>query len=187
MACIVSIHFQFSRLVVSVSLWPHGKKHARPPCLITSSRSLLKPMLIESEMPSTHLILCCPLLLPPSSSPSIRIFSNESVLLNLLIYPIHWSLFLSTCWRFHMEWSFFCFSISFSASTQVTDDVRFCLKCVLFSLWKKHAFIPFWLRRSWFLHSGFLSFREQGCSSWGLRASDCSDLLRAWALGLRLQ
>ena len=39
-----------------------------------------QPMSIESVMPSTHLILCCPLLLPPSIFPSIRVFSNESAL-----------------------------------------------------------------------------------------------------------
>ena len=47
---------------------------------ITNSRSLLKAVSIESVMPSNHLILCCPLLLPPSVFPSIRVFSNESIL-----------------------------------------------------------------------------------------------------------
>ena len=47
---------------------------------ITNSQSLLKIMSIESVMPSNHLTLCRPLLLPPSISPSIRVFSNESVL-----------------------------------------------------------------------------------------------------------
>ena len=47
---------------------------------ITNSQSLLKLMSIESVMPSNHLILCHPLLLPPSVFPSIRVFSNESVL-----------------------------------------------------------------------------------------------------------
>ena len=46
----------------------------------TISWSLLKLMTIESVMPSNHLILCCPLLLLPSIFPSIRVFSNESVL-----------------------------------------------------------------------------------------------------------
>ena len=50
----------------------------------TISWSLLKLMSIESVMPSNHLILCRPLLLPPSIFPSIRVFSNESVL------PIRW-------------------------------------------------------------------------------------------------
>ena len=47
---------------------------------ITNSWSLLKLMLIKSVVPFNHLILCCPLLLPPSVFPSIRVFSNESVL-----------------------------------------------------------------------------------------------------------
>ena len=47
---------------------------------ITNSQSLLKLMSMESVMPSNHLILCRPLLLPPSIFPSIRVFSNESVL-----------------------------------------------------------------------------------------------------------
>ena len=56
---------------------------------ITNSHSLLKFMSIESVMPSNHLILCHPLLLPPSIFPSIRVFSNESVL------PIRWPKFWS--------------------------------------------------------------------------------------------
>ena len=56
---------------------------------ITNSRSLLKLMSIASVMPSSHLILCCPLLLPPSIFPSIRVFSNESVL--LIRWPKYWS------------------------------------------------------------------------------------------------
>ena len=47
---------------------------------ITSSQSWLKLMSIKSVMPSNHFILCCPLLLLPSVFPSIRVFSNESVL-----------------------------------------------------------------------------------------------------------
>ena len=47
---------------------------------ITISQSSLKLMSTESVMPSSHLILCCPLLLPPSVFPSIRVFLNESVL-----------------------------------------------------------------------------------------------------------
>ena len=47
---------------------------------ITNSRSLLRPMSIESVMPSSHLILCCPLLLLPPIAPSIMVFSKQSVL-----------------------------------------------------------------------------------------------------------
>ena len=54
---------------------------ARQDCLsITNFQSLLRLMSIQSVMPSNHLILCCPLLLLPSIFPSIRVFSNESVL-----------------------------------------------------------------------------------------------------------
>ena len=56
---------------------------------ITNSRSLLRFMSIESVMPSSHLILCHPLLLPPSIFPSIRVFSNESVL--RIRWPKYWS------------------------------------------------------------------------------------------------
>ena len=56
---------------------------------VTNSRSLLKPMSIESVMPSSHLILCCPLLLLPSIFPSIRVFSDESVL--HIRWPKYWS------------------------------------------------------------------------------------------------
>ena len=56
---------------------------------ITNSRSLLKVMSIESVMPSNHFTLCRPLLLPPSVFPSIRIFSNESVL--HIRWPKYWS------------------------------------------------------------------------------------------------
>ena len=56
---------------------------------ITNSRSLLKLMPIESVMPSNHLILCHPLLLPPSIFPRIRVFSNESV--TRIRWPKYWS------------------------------------------------------------------------------------------------
>ena len=56
---------------------------------ITNSRSLLKRMSFESVMPSNHLIVYCPLLLPPSIFPSIRVFSNKSVL--HIRWPNYWS------------------------------------------------------------------------------------------------
>ena len=70
---------QSSRSVESNSLWPHESQHARPPS-ITNSQSSLKLMSIESVMSSSHLILSHPLLLPPPIPPSIRVFTNESVL-----------------------------------------------------------------------------------------------------------
>ena len=56
---------------------------------ITNSWSLPKPMSIVSVMPSNHLILCCPFLLLPSIFPSIRLFSNQSVL--HIRWPRYWS------------------------------------------------------------------------------------------------
>ena len=56
---------------------------------ITNSRSLLRLMNIELVMPSSHLILCLPLLLLPSIFPSITVFSNESVL--HIRWPKYWS------------------------------------------------------------------------------------------------
>ena len=56
---------------------------------ITNSRSLLKLMPIESVIPSSHLILCHPLLLLPPNPPSIRVFSNESTL--HIRWPKYWS------------------------------------------------------------------------------------------------
>ena len=62
---------QFTHSVASDSLRPHGLQHDRPPS-ITNSQNLLKPMSIDSVMPSNHLILCHPLLLLPSIFPSIK-------------------------------------------------------------------------------------------------------------------
>ena len=61
---------------------------------ITNSQSFLKRMSIASVMPSNHLILCRPLLLPPSIFPSIRVFSKESVL--RIRWPKDWSFRFST-------------------------------------------------------------------------------------------
>ena len=69
-----------------MTLWIAVRQASLP---ITISRSLLKLMSIESVMPSNHLILCRPLLLLPSIFPSIRVFSNESVL--HIRWPKYWS------------------------------------------------------------------------------------------------
>ena len=77
---------QFSGLVMSKSLWPHGLQHARLPCPSLSLRAC------SNSCPSSwwcHLILCRPLLLLPSVLPSIRVFSNESVL--RIRWPKYWS------------------------------------------------------------------------------------------------
>ena len=75
---------QFSRSVVSNSLRPHESQHARPPCPSQTPGVHWDSASIESVMPSRHLILCCPFLLLPSISPSIRVFSSE------LAFYIRW-------------------------------------------------------------------------------------------------
>ena len=80
---------QFSSVAVvsnSVTPWTAARQAPRS---TTNSWSLLKLTSIESVMPSSHLILCRPLLLPPSIFPSIRVFSNESVL--HIRWPKYWS------------------------------------------------------------------------------------------------
>ena len=73
---------------------------------ITNSQSLLKLLSIESVMPSNHLILCHLLLFPPSIFPSIRVFSNESVL------PIRWP-------------KYWCFSFSINPSNEYSELISF--------------------------------------------------------------
>ena len=83
---------QFSQSVGSDSAIPWTA--ACQVCLsITNSRGLFKFMSIETMMPSSHLILCCPLLLLPSIFPCIRVFSKESVL--RLRWPKYWSFSLT--------------------------------------------------------------------------------------------
>ena len=80
---------QFSRSVVSNSLQPHESTARQASLSITNSQSSLKLMSIESVMPSSHLILCRPLLLLPPIPPSIRVFSSESTL--HMRWPKYWS------------------------------------------------------------------------------------------------
>ena len=78
----VSVSVQFSSVQslscvrLFVTLWTAARQASLS---ITNSLSLLKLTFIKPVMPSNHLILCGPLLLPPSIFPSIRVFSNESV------------------------------------------------------------------------------------------------------------
>ena len=84
---------QFSHLVKSDSVIPWSAAY-QASLSITSSRSLLKLMSIESVMPSNHLILCCPLLLLISIFPIISVFSDESVL--CISWPKYWSFSFGT-------------------------------------------------------------------------------------------
>ena len=90
-----------------VQLFVTSWTSARQPSLsFTNSWSLLKLMLIESVMPNNHLILCRPLLLVPSVFPSIKVFSNESVL--HIRCPSYWS-----------------FSFSISPSNEYSGQISF--------------------------------------------------------------
>ena len=101
------------RFFISVQLLSHVQLFATPwtaahqaSLSITSSQSLFKLMSVELVMPSNHLILCCSLLLLPSIFPSIRVFSNESVL------RIRWP----------KDW---CFSFSISPSNEYSGLISF--------------------------------------------------------------
>ena len=83
---------QFSHSVVSNSVTPWTAAH-QASLSITNFQSLFKLMSIDLVMPFNHLILCCPHLLPPSICPSIRVFSNESVL--HIKWPKYWSFIFS--------------------------------------------------------------------------------------------
>ena len=83
--CVLVTSVQFSLSVMSDSLRPCEPQHTRPPCPSATP----KLMSIESVMPSSHLILCRPLLLLPSIFPSIRVFSTESAL--HIRWPKYWS------------------------------------------------------------------------------------------------
>ena len=97
---------QFSHSVMSDSFVTQWTAARQASLSITNSWSLLKLMSIQSVMPSNHLILCHPLLLPPSIFPSIRVFSNESVL--------------------HIRWpEYGSFSFSISPSNEYSGMISF--------------------------------------------------------------
>ena len=112
---------------MSDSLTPHGLQQGS--LSSTISQSLLKLMSIESVMPSSHLILCRPLLLLPLVFPSIRVFSNESVL----------------CIRWPKYWNFSC---SINPSNEYSGLISFRIDCfdllavqgTLKSLLQHHSF-----------------------------------------------
>ena len=111
----VTIILQFSSVqsLSCVQLFVTPWTAARQASLsITNSQSSPKPMFIESVMPSSHLILCCPFFLLPSIFPSIRVFSNESAL--HIRWPKYWSFSFSITpsnehsglISFRMDWLF---------------------------------------------------------------------------------
>ena len=103
---------QFSSIAQSclISTTPWTAAH-KASLSIINSWGLLKLMSIESVMPSNHLILCHPLLLPPSIFPSIRVFSDESVPHNR--WPKYWS-----------------FSFNISPSNEYSGLISFRMDCL---------------------------------------------------------
>ena len=132
----VEFFSQFSHSVVSETTWTAV---CQASLSITNSHSLLKLTSIKLVMPSNHLILCHPLLLLPSIFPSIRVFSNESVL----------------CIRWPKYWSF---SFSISPSNKYSGLISFkidwfdllAVQGTLKSLFQHHS-----LKASIHLHSAF--------------------------------
>ena len=114
------------KVFISVQLLSHVWLFATPwtaahqaSLSITNSWSLLKLMTIESVMPSNHLILCCPLLLPPSIFPSIRVFSIESVL--HIRWPKYWSFSISSP-NEYSDW----FPLGLTGLISLRSKVGFC-------------------------------------------------------------
>ena len=98
---------QFSHVQLFVTPWTAA---CQASLSITNSQDLLKLMSIESVILSNHLILCCPLLLLPSIFPSIRVFSNESVV--RIKWPKYWS-----------------FSFNISPSNEYSRLISFMIDC----------------------------------------------------------
>ena len=107
MRALFQLSFSCVQLLSHVQLFATAWTTARQASLsVTNSQSLLKLMFIASAMPSNHLILCPSLLILPSVFPSIRVFSNESVL--------------------HIRWSkYWSFSFSISPSSEYSGLISF--------------------------------------------------------------
>ena len=102
-ATISSVFSSVTHSCLTVTPWTVARQASMS---ITNSQSLLKLISIKSVMPSNYLILCHPLLLPPSIFPSIRVFSNESAL--------------------HIRWpKDFSFSFSISPSNEYSGLISF--------------------------------------------------------------
>ena len=131
---------------MSNSLQPHRLQHARLPCLSPTSRACSNSS-IKSVMPSNHLILCCPLLLLPSVFPSIRVFSNESVLWK------YWSFSFSISpsneypglISFRIDW-FDLLTVQGTLESSPTPQFKSINSSVLSFLFFKYKFIYFNLR-----------------------------------------
>ena len=133
---------QISRSVISDSLWPHESQHARPPCPSPTPGVHSDSTSIKSVMPSSHLILCRPLLLLPPIPPSIRVFSNESTL--------------------HMRWpKYWSFSFSIIPSKEIPGlifrmDWYFMSLCHILAILTTFSLVLYFLR--WYVISDLCSY-----------------------------
>ena len=108
---------------------------------ITNSQSLLKLISIELVMPSNHLILCWPLLLPPSIFHSIRVFANELAL--RIRWPKYWSFSFSISpsnehpgpISFRMDW-LDLLAVQGTLKNTIVQKHQFCAQLSLYSLYK---------------------------------------------------
>ena len=134
----------FSRQVLSDSLWPHGLQHTRLLCLHLSPRvsSNSCPLNWWCSLITTS---CCPLLLPPSIFPSIRVFSNESSLCNR--WPKYWSFSFSISpsneyWGlifFRMDWfDLLAVHGTFKSLLQHHNSKKSILQHSTFFMWSTH-------------------------------------------------
>ena len=111
---------QLSHVQLFMTIWTAGQQTSLS---ITNCPSLLKLMSIKSVMPSNHLSLCCPLLLPPSIFPRIRVFSNESV--PHIRWPKYWS---------------FSFTISPSSEYHSWNKIAFLSELLLYAEYALETF-----------------------------------------------
>ena len=152
---------------------------------ITNTRSLLKLMSIESVMPSSHIILCHPLLPLPSIIPSIRVFSNESVL--HIRWPKYWSLSYSIIpsneysglLSFRMDWlDLLAVQGTLKSLLQHHSSKASILWCSAFFIVQLSH--PYW-RRHWHPTPVFLPGESHGqrslagYSPWGHKESDTTE------------
>ena len=143
---------QFSRCHVQFFVTPWTET-CQASLSITNSQSLLKLMSIASVMPFNHLILCCSLLLLSSISPSVRVFSSESVL--CIRWPKYWSFSFSISpsneysglISFRMDW-LDLLAVQGSSPTPQFKSINSLVLSFLYSpaltsineYWKNHSF-----------------------------------------------
>ena len=140
-----AVQFSSVQLLTHVQLLrPHGLQH-QASLSITNSWSLPKLMSIESVMPSNNLVLCHPLLLPPSIFPSIRVFSDEPVL--RMRWPKYWS-----------------FSFSINPSNEYSGLISFRMDWLdlLAVQWTPKSLLQYHSSKAWGIHGG----EAEAQSSW---------------------